>query len=127
MNLAFQFKTQCESSDLKLRHCLEQMQLQANPGIANFNKREDFNETIIEQANNLPSTDVITIVAPNPLPEPMPEHTIPILEVLTPMDAENEICKAELQTLQNVQLDATTSLQGLNKSLNEDLDIKVSY
>lgn len=52
LNIAFQFKTQCESSDAKLRQCMENFNhLPSTPNLAEFNNVKRSNQNKCSKSN----------------------------------------------------------------------------
>ncbi|RZC36565.1 zinc finger protein TC009514, partial [Asbolus verrucosus] len=114
LNIAFQFKTQCESSDAKLRQCFENFHhLPSTPDLSGFMEVKKDNPppvTYPENANN--NTNQIQEVQDNSLPE-----TNNITE-------NNQIEQPQLQTLQNVHIEPTTSLHDLDKNTLTELKLE---
>lgn len=120
MNIAFQFKTQCESSDAKLRQCFEHFpHLPQTPDLGGFievKKDAQSNNTFQETAHQIEQVQISDVQVSN---------------------IHDQLNSATITPLQAVQIEPTTSLQDLDKaSLSEfkiefadlkssELDLKV--
>lgn len=111
LNIAFQFKTQCESSDAKLRQCFQNYHnLPSAPDLTGFidvKKDEDPLITFPETTNN--NTNQLQQVQVN---EP------------TNLQENEQIEQPQLQPLQNVNIEPTTSLHDLDKNTLTELKIE---
>ncbi|EFA06599.2 zinc finger protein TC009514 [Tribolium castaneum] len=112
LNIAFQFKTQCESSDAKLRQCFQNFHnLPSAPDLTGFIdvKKDEQLVTFPESANN----------NTNQLEQVQVSDSIQDTANL----AEN-IEQPQLQPLQNVNIEPTTSLHDLDKNTLTELKIE---
>ncbi|KAG5899865.1 hypothetical protein JTB14_012332 [Gonioctena quinquepunctata] len=112
LNIAFQFKTQCESSDAKLRQCFDNFtHLPPTPDLSGFIEiKKDYpqNTGNSYSENNDGGT--------NALPE-KPQETVCLDEVQN-----GGLTTTEQQILQNVQIDTETSLYDFGR--NSLMDMK---
>lgn len=140
LNVAFQFKTQCETSDAKLRQCFENLnQLQNSGDLSNYIdiKREavelqpNFQTNPMEQPPNPIQENHVTTQNQN-----ISENSVQIINETTAVQRTNQLQESHLQTLEAVQMEPTPSLQELDKNtlgdlklefgdLKQDLDLKV--
>lgn len=105
LNIAFQFKTQCESSDAKLRQCFENFHhLPPTPDLSGFIelKKDDGNNSIFAQNN-----DCVTNNEESPNIEINPQIQTPEL------DGGNILDSTETQIL--VQIEPNTSLYNIDQ------------
>lgn len=129
LNVAFQFKTQCENSDAKLRQCFESMQqLTANQEIAGFialkKDAEVFVDNGVDDHNQIQNnTDIHLTNETNGHLQSI-ENTNHIQTISGVNDTNQEQEEPSLQTLDNVHLDAPSSL--LVKNELHELKIELS-
>lgn len=119
LNVAFQFKTQCEASDAKLRQVFENLNNLQSPNAYTGHfidvKREDSNQTFqIEQANTLQNNESQVNSA---------EQTTITIETI-PIQDTSQLGQSDLQTLQTVQLGENGALDTLNKN---ELEFKLEF
>ncbi|XP_044265308.1 zinc finger protein 665-like [Tribolium madens] len=110
LNIAFQFKTQCESSDAKLRQCFQNFHnLPSAPDLTGFidvKKDGEHLVTFPENTNN--NTNQLEQVQVN-------EHI---------QETNDSLEQPQLQPLQNVNIEPTTSLHDLDKNTLTELKIE---
>ena len=107
LNIAFQFKTQCESSDAKLRQCFENFNhLPTTPDLSGFIEVKKDNSAVAFAENTLEQVQVAENAAQ--------EGNI----------SDNQIEQNQLQPLQSVHIEPTTSLHDLDKSTFTELKIE---
>lgn len=138
LNVAFQFKTQCENSDAKLRQCFESMQqLSTNQDLAGFMTMKKDGEVFVENSHSDGVSDEneqIQETNNHLSPETNghldnTEHTSQIQDIqdTNSVQTTNHIEEEQhpsLQTLENVHLDSTqTSL--LDKTSLHDLKLEL--
>ncbi|KAJ8952728.1 hypothetical protein NQ314_007479 [Rhamnusium bicolor] len=120
LNIAFQFKTQCESSDAKLRQCFENFHhLPPTPDLTGFIdlKRDDPNNSAIYIENNDGRTN-----------DQLQKQNIEIhaTEVLETDNVQSSLQTRQPQLLQTVQIDPTTSRLNIDRNTLTELKIELN-
>ncbi|KAF2894914.1 hypothetical protein ILUMI_11259 [Ignelater luminosus] len=125
LNVAFQFKSQCESSDAKLRQCFENLHhLPPTPDLSGFiDIKKDTSDTIqfqentpINENHQLQENDRVQL-SNNHIEETNPVHDV---------SSTNQIEEPQLQTLENVELVSGTTLSEIDKNDLNELKIEFS-
>lgn len=112
LNVAFQFKTQCENSDSKLRQCFESMQqLSANQDLF-VSMKKDPNEFTAADGNHVQD-----------ISEQLVEESVGVMHASEGIQNGSQIEGPSLQTLENVQLEPTPPL--LDKNQLNDLKMEL--
>ncbi|KAI4468691.1 zinc finger and scan domain-containing [Holotrichia oblita] len=132
LNIAYQFKSQCESSDAKMRQCFDNLQhMPPTPDLTGFIqiKKDNFEQTCESEENGVKFTT--TQITPVDEAQQVVQQACENTE-----DKTESLESSHMHVLQSVQLDPGTSLQNTAKTntlpdlkleLNEtdDLELKV--
>lgn len=135
LNVAFQFKTQCENADAKLRQCFESMQqLSANQELTGFITLKKDSEVYVEgsHSDGVSDNDQMQETNNHLSPEAnghleSTDHTNQVQEMhdtnSVQVTSHMEEQHPSLQTLENVHLDPPSSL--LDKTTLHDLKLEL--
>lgn len=113
LNIAFQFKTQCESSDAKLRQCFEHFNLPSTPDLSGFIelKKDNSNNQNTYRENN----------------DDGPLSSVETSQSLHGEIHSNDIESADSQILQTVEMDSSTEQSLYDIDQNNLLEIKPDF
>ncbi|XP_017770552.1 PREDICTED: zinc finger protein 613-like [Nicrophorus vespilloides] len=118
LNSAYQFKTQFERADAKLRECLGKLtEISDTTDLSNYIEIKKGETSIILQSDNQDGHETLQIQQTNTVET---VHTVQFSAILQTNDQLEEI---ELQPLQKDQLEPGTSLQVLEKTQLTELKI----
>ncbi|KAF5304703.1 hypothetical protein FQA39_LY09480 [Lamprigera yunnana] len=123
LNVAFQFKTQCESSDAKLRQCFET--LHNLPAASDLARYVDIKKDVQDPLNYHENELVQPQTLQNGTQVHLNNHIDDVNDVVQDIDNVNQTSEPQLQNLENVQIVATSVLSEMDR---DDLaDLKIEY